>query len=184
MHDHWPKDLHNASGLTTGISAPRPAIGEMIGKSRLAMEHVDFKQRPGEEYRQLRMVTILASLLGISILFAFGLNTDEVLPTIGITPMFFSATMGVLTLTGMLRSPRIVAPIDLMMAALLFCFMVPRCVASMYLSSHAKLIFAPRSFVSLKANSWDQDDGLTMLGTYGTSTMILNLYDDALFRSR
>jgi hypothetical protein len=31
MHDHWPKDLHNASGLTTGISATRPAIGKSLG---------------------------------------------------------------------------------------------------------------------------------------------------------
>ena len=65
MRDHWPKDLHNTSGLTTGISAtsgkdsPRPAIE----KPRAAMELPDFKQRPGVEYRQLRLEKVV--LVGV-----------------------------------------------------------------------------------------------------------------------
>jgi hypothetical protein len=44
------------------------------------------------------------------------------------------------------------------------------------------MTFVLRSFVSLKLNSWEQGSSMTMLGTYGTSTMILNLYGDALPR--
>jgi len=132
MHDHWPKHLYHASGLTTGISATtgNESLRPAIGKPRAAMDTPDFKQRPVEDYRQLRMVTILASLLGMALLLPHGVNTEKVLPAIGIAPMCFSAAMGALTLTGRLRSPRIIAPMDLMMAAFLFCFMVPRCMAS------------------------------------------------------
>jgi hypothetical protein len=37
-----------------------------------------------------------------------------------------------------------------------------------------------RSFVSLQSNGWYQGAGLTMLGTYGTAAMILNLYANTL----
>jgi hypothetical protein len=130
MHDNWPKHLYHASGLTTGISATtgNESLRPATGKPRAAMNTPDFKQRPVEDNRQLRMITILAFLLGVPLILSHGIVTTRTLPALGIAPMFFSATMGALILTGRLRSPRIIAPIDLMMVAFLFCFMVPRCV--------------------------------------------------------
>jgi hypothetical protein len=123
-----PKTSKTPAVSRTGISgkvSPRPAIG----KPRAAMNNPDFKQRPVEDYRQLRMITILAFLLGLPLILSHGIVTTRTLPALGIAPMFFSATMGALILTGRLKSPRIKAPMDLMMVASLFCFMVPRYVA-------------------------------------------------------
>ena len=131
MRDHWPKDLHNTSGLTTGISAtsgkdsPRPAIE----KPRAAMELPDFKQRPGVEYRQLRVITVLASLIGMALLLPHGVLAERALPAIGIAPLSLSAASGILILTGLLDLPGTKATMDLTLAAFLFSIMVPRCVA-------------------------------------------------------
>jgi hypothetical protein len=131
MHDHWPKDPHNTSGLTTGISAtsgkdsPRPAIE----RPRAAMELPDFKQRPGVEYRQLRVITVLASLIGMALLLPHGVLAERALPAIGIAPLSLSAASGILILTGLLNLPGTKATMDLTLAAFLFSIMVPRCVA-------------------------------------------------------
>jgi hypothetical protein len=92
------------------------------------MDRPDFKQRPGEDYRQLRMITILAFLLAVALLLPHGIIAETALPAIGIAPMFFSAAMGGLSFTGVLRSPKTKASMDLMLAAFIFSIMVPRCV--------------------------------------------------------
>jgi len=90
----------------------------------------DLKQRPEEEYRQLRVITILAFLLATALLLPHGVIAERPLPAMGIAPMFFSAAMGVLVFTGMLRLPRTKASMDLILAVVLLIFMVPRCVVS------------------------------------------------------
>jgi hypothetical protein len=184
MHDHWPKDLYNISGLTTGSSAttgkgsPRPAVE----KPRTTMELPDFKQRPGQDYRQLRVITVLASLLGIALLLPHGVVAERALPAIGVAPMFISAMSGILILTGLLKSPGTKASMDLSLAAFLFSIMVPRCVTSDSGLRRIEILmwFFFRSFVSLQSNGFYQGAGLTMLGTYGTSAMIVNLYANIL----
>lgn len=191
MYDHWPKDLYNASGFTTGIAAPattgkassRPAIGETRAA---AMDRPDFKQRPGEDYRQLRVITVLASLLGMCLLLPHGIVSERALPAIGIAPMFCSAVSGILTFTGMLKSPRTKAWMDLILAASLFSIMIPGCVASISWSERIEILIwlsLTHSFVALHYNGWYQGAGLVMLGTFGSSTMILNLYANAPFLS-
>jgi len=87
----------------------------------------DFKQP--EEYRQLRVITILAFVLAAAMLLPYGAITQSALPAIGIAPMFFSAAMGILIFTGMLKSPWTKASMDGGLAVLLLIFMIPWCVA-------------------------------------------------------
>lgn len=184
MHRHWPEDLYNASGLTAAIKGKESSRSD-IGKLRAAMNLSDFKQRSQEDYRQLRVVTILAFLLAVCLLLPHGMVAERPFPAIGIAPMFFSAAMGVLIFTGMLRSPKKKAVADLTIAALLFAIMVPRCVTSVSWTHENEQLtncyLYMSSFVALEDNGWRAGAGLTMLGTYGTSTMILNLYAHTLF---
>ena len=99
MHRHWPEDLYNASGLTAAIKGKESSRSD-IGKPRAAMNLSDFKQRSQEDYRQLRVVTILAFLLAVCLLLPHGMVAERPFPAIGIAPMFFSAAMGVLIFTG------------------------------------------------------------------------------------
>lgn len=93
------------------------------------MELPDFKQRPGVEYRQLRVITVLASLIGMALLLPHGVLAERALPAIGIAPLSLSAASGILILTGLLNLPGTKATMDLTLAAFLFSIMVPRCVA-------------------------------------------------------
>lgn len=96
----------------------------------------DFAQRPEEEYRQLRAITILAFLIAVATLLPHGAITERPLPAIGIAPMFFSATTGALIFAGMLKVPRTKAGIDLVLAVVLFVILVPRyaCFPRRYIS--------------------------------------------------
>jgi hypothetical protein len=77
-----------------------------------------------ERYRQLRAMTIIVFPLAFSLLLPCGLDANEILPAIGIAPMFVSAVLGALAFRGI--SPGTKSLLDLFVATLLISVLVPR----------------------------------------------------------
>jgi hypothetical protein len=141
-----------------------------------------------EEYRQLRAVTVLAFIPGFSLLLPAGVSSSHALPATGIAPLAFSACQGVLILTGRLQLASKKALIDLLLALFFFAILVPRCVVILYPTTTFdrqtdRLVFLCLSWVEIEhyGNYRWVGSGVTMLSSYGTAIMMLDLYGTLLF---
>lgn len=106
----------------------------------------------------LRLITILAWFPVFALLLPHGIVTRQALPVIGIVPMTFSACTGLVHLTGYakIRAANII--IDLFCVCFLISILIPSWV-----------------FMAQEGRYY-RSNGSTMLGAYGTSPMMMNLY--------
>jgi len=90
------------------------------------MQRSDPPLRSGEEYRQLRAITILMLPLGLALILPYAIVTGSIFPAVGIAPLVFSGVLGSLIYHNMLRSPSVNASIDVSLSVVYFTFLVPR----------------------------------------------------------
>jgi len=90
------------------------------------MQRSDIATRSGEEYRQLRAITIIALPFGIGLNIAFSVINGSAFPAVGIVPMILSAVLGSLMYANLLRSPSSKAHIDVALTVFYFSLLLPR----------------------------------------------------------
>lgn len=90
------------------------------------MQRPDIALRSGEEFRQLRAITILMLPLGIGLIVPYAVITGLAFPAVGIAPMFFSAVLGSLMYTSVLQSRSKKAIIDVTLTVVYFSLLLPR----------------------------------------------------------
>jgi hypothetical protein len=90
------------------------------------MQRSDTALQSGEEYRQLRAITILTLPFGIGLTLPFSVITGRSLPALGILPMVFSAVLGGLMYANLLRAPSAKAHIDVALTLVYLSLLLPR----------------------------------------------------------
>jgi len=94
--------------------------------ARCNMQRPDIALRSGEDYRQLRAITILTFPFGVGLIIPYSVLLGAAFPAIGIAPMFFSTVLGTCMYTNLLRSPIKRAIIDWTLTMVYFSLLVPR----------------------------------------------------------
>lgn len=106
--------------------------------------------------RPIRLLTILAFAHSFALLLPHGLNTNQIVPALGILPMAFSACTGIIHLAQKAELRGASIAMDLFCACFLIGVFIPSCV-SLACTGHA-----------LAADQ-------TVLGTFGVAPMMLNM---------
>jgi len=111
--------------------------------------------------RTLRLVTVLGWPFAFALLLPYGITAAQVCLPLGLLPMSFSACAGLVHLSGKAKSAVGNAITDLFCALFLVAILIP------------SWVFLQQGKIG---NWWGSvDPGLTMLGTYGSVPLMLNL---------
>jgi len=104
----------------------------------------------------LRLVTVLGWIPAFALLLPYKISGGSpIVPTLGIVPITFSALVGLVHLAGKAKYRYANIFLDLFCAAFLIGILIPGWI--------------------LMADGWEASAGLTMLGTYGTIPLMVNL---------
>jgi len=107
--------------------------------------------------RPLRLLTILAWIPAFALALPHGIETHLLCPAIGVLPMTFSVCIGIIHLAGKSKSRGINLAMDLFCALFLIAVLIPSWI---FLADHIRRLTSV---------------GKTMMGTYATVPMMLNL---------
>ena len=130
---------------------------------------------------------MISFLFGFALLVPYWDGSGRAVPSIGIFPLFISATSGALIVTGRLRLAGKIVLVDILLTMAYIAILVPRWVYEQWHRLFWNFFgFTEMLTLSLSCYSWfELEDrgnrrwvggGQTMVGTYGTATMMINVY--------
>jgi hypothetical protein len=121
------EETSSSISLASRVEPHLPTVtGKRFWNLVYNMQRLDPPLRSGEEYRQLRAITILMLPLGLALILPYAIVTGSIFPAVGIAPLVFSGVLGSLIYHNMLRSPSVNASIDVSLSVVYFTFLVPR----------------------------------------------------------
>ena len=115
---------------------------------------------PSPVDRFLRAAMVIDFFVSFALLFPHGIWGSQAMPAIGIIPYFFSSVVGIVALCNRLRSRFVCVWLDNLLAIFSIAILVP-------------------SWVNMAEGSscrWSSLPEPTMLASYGTAPLMLNLY--------
>lgn len=116
---------------------------------------------------KVRLLGLILCVPAIAFLIPYGVNTKQLAPTLGLIPMALSALIAVMHITGKARYQPINILLDIFTACLLIGILIPGWV--FLAEGRTPHWFAYGRFVPYGRV------GNTMLGTYGTMPLMINL---------